>query len=674
LVLVALWASGAAAQVGTPSSPRSGVTLQVRDANGRGVAAATVTLRDAGRREVQQTTNADGIARFPDVVPGAGEVQVNATDFSPATRQVVVTRGATIAIEIVLNRTVPAPSTPGPLPAQTTPPPEPAPGSGLPRATGGGVQSASSLAPADKVFVPLPDRWNIGLPDWDRYGRGGDYPYVSGHWWDPYNRNRIKGDYPLLGQRTFFVFTGVSDTLVEGRSVPTGAPPSSAQPLGERFFSSGTQYLPVTIVRTSFDLFHGDTAFRPVDWRVRVQPAMSVNYLHLPQTGGVNRDVRRGTTRFDSHLGLQEAFVEKKLADLSVNYDFLSVRAGIQELSTDFRGFIAVVEQPGVRLFGTLRSNRIEYNAAVFDFLEKDTNSAFNELHRRGQQMAVANVYVQDFLSPGYTGEFSVHYNRDAGERHYDANGFLVRPSPIGSVAEREVRAWYLGWAGSGHVGRLNISHALYQAFGTDQFNPIAARALRINAQMAAIEASVDRDWLRFKGALFYASGDETIDDDRGSGFDAIVDIPVFAGGAIGTWNRQGLALAQTGTGLVSPLSLLPSLRTNKDEGQANFVNPGIIIFSGGADAEVTPRLRAFTNVASLHFRHTEPIEALLFQAPIRRSIGLDFGGGAQYRPALSENVVLAGGAAALRLGSGLRAVYDRRWLVQLFATMRLQF
>ena len=118
------------------------------------------------------------------------------------------------------------------------------------------------------------------MPDWDRYGERGDDPYVSGHWWDPYNRNILKGDYPILGQRTFFAFTGVSDTLFEGRNCRCRRPVERAA-LSEPFFGRGDQYLPVAVFRTSFDLFRGDTAFRPIDWRVRVQPAISVNYVAL---------------------------------------------------------------------------------------------------------------------------------------------------------------------------------------------------------------------------------------------------------------------------------------------------------------------------------------------------------------------------------------------------------
>ena len=56
----------------------------------------------------------------------------------------------------------------------------------------------------------------------------------------------------------------------------------------------------------------------------------------------------------------------------------MSVRAGVQEFTSDFRGFMSVIEAPGVRVFGTLKSSRIEYNAAFFDLLEKDSNSGFN--------------------------------------------------------------------------------------------------------------------------------------------------------------------------------------------------------------------------------------------------------------------------------------------------------
>jgi len=255
--------------------------------------------------------------------------------------------------------------------------------------------------------------------------------------------------------------------------------------------------------RFSADLFHGDTSYRPVDWRIRVTPAVNLNYLSTQENGIVNIDVRRGTSRVDAHGSLQEAFAEAKLRDLSPNFDFVSVRAGIQQFSSDFRGFIFVEEQPGVRFFGNLKSNRLEYNAAYFYLLEKDTNSLLNRFEPRHQQVMLANLYIQDFFWKGYTAQFSYHFNKDDADRHFDTNGFLVRPAKVGSVTPHNVRAHYLGWTGNGHIGRVNVSNAFYQALGHDSLNPIAGRYVDNNAQMAALEVSPDHDWIRYHASFF---------------------------------------------------------------------------------------------------------------------------------------------------------------------------
>jgi carboxypeptidase family protein len=650
----------------------------VRSDDGRPVPGVDIELRrlaESGRPVAfpdtrQTSTNADGVFRFLDLAAGDYAITLTRDGFEPLARSDLrIRRSELVSVELTMRRVGAAP--PAAKPAE----PEPtSPYSTLPRRRGDPTSDVTPLAPGDKVFMPVPDRWNLPMPDWDRYAVRGDYPYVGGHWWDPYNQNTLKGDAPVFGKRTFFTFTGVSDSLFEGRNVPTPSGVAAARPLSEPFFGRGGQYFPVTVVRTSFDLFRGDTVFRPVDWRVRVQPAFSLNFINTAETGAVNADVRRETNRLDQHIGLQEAFGEVKLVDLNSTYDFVSIRAGIQEFSSDFRGFVSVLEAPGVRLFGTLASSRIEYNAAFFDLLEKDTNSGFNEWERRKQQVYIGNVYIQDFLTPGYTAEFSFHFNRDRGELHFDHNGFLVRPAPIGLIGTNEVDAYYIGWAGNGHIGRWNVSHAFYQALGHETANAIAAERVDINAQLAAAELSIDKDWLRIKGAFFFASGDDDPSDDKGRGFDDIVDIPVFAGGPFSLWNRQGLRLAQTGTGLKSPSSLLPSLRTNKDEGQANFVNPGIVIVNGALDVELTPKLRGFANVNFLRFVHTGTLEMLLFQEKVRPNIGLDYGGGFQYRPPLTENLIFVGGVSAMKLGQGLKDIYTRHHFFSMFVNARLVF
>src|SRR5579864_2878443 len=102
--------------------------------------------------------------------------------------------------------------------------------------------NASSIAPSnDQLFLARPDRWKTNMPSWDRYQRKGDYPYVMGHWWDPFNRNKFKGDYPIFGQQTFFNFTGTSVTAFDWRRLPVPSGVGSASPGEAEFFGRGEQ-------------------------------------------------------------------------------------------------------------------------------------------------------------------------------------------------------------------------------------------------------------------------------------------------------------------------------------------------------------------------------------------------------------------------------------------------
>ena len=51
------------------------------------------------------------------------------------------------------------------------------------------------------------------------------------------------------------------------------------------------------------------------------------------------------------------------------------------------------------------------------------------------------------------------------------------------------------------------------RCFGEDGSTESPASASRINAQMAALELSIDKDWLRYKLSVFYASGDDNPQD-----------------------------------------------------------------------------------------------------------------------------------------------------------------
>ena len=521
-------------------------------------------------------------------------------------------------------------------------------------------QTGEATAPQRRE---TPDRWRITFPEYDRYGdrgaRGRDIPFKKGRWWDPYNQNVLKGDYPIKGDKLFMILTAVSSTGVEQRRAPTPSGVSSVDPVSGEFFGRPEQFAAAQTIQFSFELFHGDTTFKPRDWAIKFSPTFSVpNYLDARENGVVNVDVRRGTNRTDWHASLEEAFGEVKLADINANYDFVSVRAGIQPFVSDFRGFLFSDNNLGARVFGAFDNNRYQFNAAYFSMLEKDTNSGLNRFDTRHQNVYIANLFRQDFIRKGYTIQGSFHYNDDRRSLKFDRNGFLVRPALIGDVRPHAVKVGYLGVSGDGHLGRLNLSNAYYFAFGHDERNPIAGRRVEVRSNMAAVEASVDRDYLRFKGSFFWAQGDANPTDERGSGFDAIFDDPNFVGGQFSFWARNGIRLTQTGVGLVHPNSLLPSLRSSKTEGQANFVNPGIFIYNGGLDVEVTQRVKAVINVNYLRFHRTEPLELVLFQNRIRHDIGFDYSLGVAYRPFLINNFTLTFGASTLQTGRGFRDIF----------------
>lgn len=241
-------------------------------------------------------------------------------------------------------------------------------------------------------------------------------------------------------------------------------------------------------------------------------------------------------------------------------------------------------------------------------------------------------------------------------------------------IRPHSVHAGYVGWTGDGHIGPVNLTHALYQAFGNDSFNPIAARPVVINAQMAALELSVDKDWIRFKGSAFYASGSANPASGRARGFDSIDDFPEFAGGIFSLWERESIRLTGSGVALTAGDSLLPDLRSSKNEGHANFENPGLFLANAGTDFDLTPKLRGFVNVNYLRFERTETLEQILFQSPIHHGIGVDSSFGVRYRPPLTENISITAGAAALVPAQGLKDIYTGKVMLSIFTDVRFQF
>jgi hypothetical protein len=519
------------------------------------------------------------------------------------------------------------------------------------------VPPPTPLMPRESV--PVPDRWRIV----DTLG-------IKFPWYDPYNHNVYKGDKPFepfakWGPDWFLSLSAISDTLIETRRLPTpvGAQ-STARPGANDLFGRSRQTVLVQTLIFSVGVVKGNTTFKPPDYEFRFVPAIQVNQALIGEVRGLRVDPREGKRRTDSHLGIQEAFVDVHLRNVSDRYDFDSVRFGIQPFISDFRGFIFQDVPVGVRVFGIRDNNQWQYNLAYFRRMEKDTNSGLNDVSQqvRKDHVLVANVYKQDFPVIGHTTQATIIHNnnREAGRDYYDTNGFLIRPAVQGDSRPHNYQVTYLGLNGDGHFGVWNLTSSLYAVFGTDDRHPIAQQKQTIRAGFAAAELSRDFSWLRIRANALIASGDKNPFDGKATGFDAILENPQFAGADTSFFIRQGVALiGGGGVALSGRNSVLPSLRSSKDQGQSNFVNPGLTLFGFGADADISPEIRLLANISKLNFVNTSVLGVLRNQSPPSKDLGVDVSIGAQYRPFMSQNVVFNASAAALLPGKGLKQLYE---------------
>ncbi len=193
---------------------------------------------------------------------------------------------------------------------------------------------------------------------------------------------------------------------------------------------------------------------------------------------------------------------------------------------------------------------------------------------------------------------------------------------------------------------------------GRDTLNPIANCPQNINAQMAALELSYDRDWVRFRGSYFFASGDTDINDGeaRASTRSSTIQSSPAASSAIGSGSRSSCSASISRSGN----SLVPDLRSSKMQGQSNFVNPGLQLVNFGMDFEITPKLRGITNANYLWFTDTAVLEQFVFQSDVADEIGTDLSVGLEWRPFHSDNVIATGGYAVLLPGRGFDDLFGK--------------
>ncbi|HVR92184.1 MAG TPA: hypothetical protein VHG29_13975 [Novosphingobium sp.] len=541
-------------------------------------------------------------------------------------------------------------------------------------------------APRPEAFptdrFPVPDRWRIltGLcpaksADQSPFAIYSNLREVCHSQGDPYHQNTLKGDHPIdrakvpwlpiKGDDWFFVANLTSDTVIEPRTfpIPVGVQTTERGQSLDVFGRDASYVLSQTFI-ASASLIKGSTAFKPPEIEYRLTLAFNLNYVNVPEKRVLFVEPSKPSHRYDQFLGVQEAFIDYHIRNVSDRYDFDSVRVGIQPFQNDFRGFLFNDQQLGIRLFGNRDNNRVQYNLALFWRLEKDTNSGLNNLTEspRDDFVGIANLYRQDFLIPGLTSQLSVTYNRnrEAGSIHVDDNGFPVRPALLGTLRGRDYDVVYLGYSADGRIGRVNVSAASYFALGKDRNSFFTDRPANIRAGFAAAELSYDKDWMRFRLSGLYASGDGDPNDDKETGFDAIFENPIFAGADTSYWIRQTIPFAGGGRAVAinGRNGILNSLRSSKEEGQSNFNNPGTLLVGVGGDFDLTPALRVSANANHLWFQNTAVLQKLRNEGSIPKAIGWDLSAAAIWRPRATQNIVLRLSAAALLPGAGFRDLF----------------
>lgn len=505
--------------------------------------------------------------------------------------------------------------------------------------------------------VAVPDRWRI------MQSLGFKFPLF-----DPYNQNVIKGDLPVLqntlGPDWFFNLGIIADTLYEQRNFPVPVPPATSTTSAQaNIFGDGEQSIFAHNLIVSLSLTKGNTTFKPPDYEFRLTPVFNYTDVRVNEDRLLKITSTSGDVRREGFVGIQEAFVDVHLRNVSDRYDFDSLRVGIQPFISDFRGFLFQDLPMGIRLFGNRSNNIYQYNIGYFKRVEKDTNSGLNDIRQdlRDDDFFVANLYRQDFPFLGFTSQVSYIHNRndEDGERYFDANGFLARPSSLGDQKPFGYHVDYFGFSGDGHYGRMNITTSTYYATGKTDRHPLAQREQDIDAFFHATELSRDFDWFRLRGSFLYASGDEDPFDGKAEGFDAIFENPQFAGADTSFFIRQNIPLiGGGGVALSGRNGVLPSLRSSKEQGQSNFINPGLLLLGIGADIDVLPELRLVANLNKLEFDNTNVLGTLRQQRPPSTDLGIDASVGFQYRPFFSQNIVVNGSFAKLLPGKGYKELF----------------
>ena len=284
---------------------------------------------------------------------------------------------------------------------------------------------AAAVAALPNETVPIPDRWRLT----DQLN------LVNMRWFDPYNRNTLQGATGRCSDDWFFNLRGDlghrrrgAPAAHAGRRAVARERAAVRSTCSARASSRRSSRTLIALVRRCIK---GDTDFKPPEYEFRFMPVFNVNYAKVEEVRGAATSTRAtGRRARDNFVGLQEAFVDKHLRNVSDRYDFDSVRVGIQPFIADFRGFLFQDNPLGVRLFGNARQQPVAVQPRAGSGASRRTPTAgLNDLGQplRDDDIFVANLYWQDFPVPGFTlaGHRALQPQpREPRTSYYDENGF----------------------------------------------------------------------------------------------------------------------------------------------------------------------------------------------------------------------------------------------------------
>ena len=278
-------------------------------------------------------SDADGAYVFGGLQPGTYRIRIEepGPGVRPfATSDLPLAPGEQRQFDIRLQPVPPPP----PLRQAAPTPQRPAPTA--PRVTGvdtAAPQRRGDAPPVPEVTAPggdfeaVPNRWNFRCPTYERYVPPQRMPWVVGGPFDPYNQNPAKGD-PDRRQHSLFANVNLQlNSAVNPRQVGAGRIDHDAAGVQQQQLRRGRRDLPR---------------------RHRVP---------TEELGGPRHDRRQreracnveSTSQSGSTYGVEEAFAEKRLAVIGPSFDFVSIRGGMQNFNSDFRGYLFVDNQLGVR-------------------------------------------------------------------------------------------------------------------------------------------------------------------------------------------------------------------------------------------------------------------------------------------------------------------------------------